>query len=103
VTFQYTTEVFTFQYTTIVKYSSKSDEAAQNVTRKLDSIVVALGKESDLLPWKASGTTWHHVLVVPETKVKREDLAMAMRVHDSRDRKWTSHVKKYVLKLKMEK
>jgi hypothetical protein len=73
------------------------------VMRKLDSIVVALGKNNSLLPWKAGGRTLRHVLVVPETEVKREEVAMAMQVHDSGVRKWTSHVKKYLFTLRMER
>jgi hypothetical protein len=106
-----TGEVVTFQYTSGAylrddNYWGEDEhyKAAQYhyITKKLDSIVVALGKESDLLPWKASGT-WHHVLVVPEIEVELEDLVATLQVHDSGNRKWASHVKQYVAELKMEK
>jgi hypothetical protein len=74
---------------------------ADFATRKLDSINDALGEEKERMYGKYM--MWYHVLVVPETEVKREDVAMAMQVHDSGDRNWTSRVKKCVLTLKMER
>jgi hypothetical protein len=98
-------EVVTFQYTTFWEEHWLTDRAdrCDYITKKLDSVAVALGKESDLLPWKAGGT-WHHVLVMPEgdSEVKRKDMVKTLLMQDSGNRRWTSHVKRYVCRLRVE-